>query len=85
MYARGEPVVGDQPAEKSAEDGPIRRGQGSKEVLAVLLRDPADVPYAVVTRGSQVQRVVASVRRVATTLDETLPLRLVDERHEAAG
>jgi len=44
MYARGEPVVGDQPAEKSAEDGPIRRGQGSKEVLAVLLRDPADVP-----------------------------------------
>ena len=74
-----------QPVEELPQHVLLLRVERGEVGVGVAPRGLPDLDQAQLALGGQVERVVAAVAGVATTLEEAVLLELVDQRHEAAG
>jgi hypothetical protein len=66
IYARGQAVMGGEPAEEVRQGGAVLLVEWSEKVVPVLLRDLPDVAEPLVAGRCQMQRVVPAIPPVAS-------------------
>jgi hypothetical protein len=78
-------LVSRDPLEQTCEQLSFGQAQRGTKRLAVLARDPPDIPQGIATGIGQVQGMRASVARSLPSLEQAALFELIEHQYEPAG